>query len=127
MPAAVLDASAILALLQGKPGAALVAPALPTALVGAVNYSEVLGKLVERGSSPAVAARHLSWLGLPVAPFDTELAELAAALVPLTRRRGLSFGDRACLALARQLGLPAFTADRRWAGLDCGVEIRQIR
>ncbi len=85
MPAAVLDASAILAVLHGEPGAALVARALPTAVVGAVNYPEVLAKLIEHGAA------------------------------------------RACLALARRLGLPALTADRRWFRLEAGVDIRLIR
>ena len=35
-----------------------------------------------------------------------------------TRAVGLSLGDRARLAPARQLGLPAVTADRTWERLE---------
>jgi ribonuclease VapC len=44
-----------------------------------------------------------------------------------TRRTGVSLGDRFCLALARELSLPALTADRRWKDLGLGVEIQLIR
>lgn len=40
---------------------------------------------------------------------------------------GLSLGDRACLALAAELGIPALTADQTWAGLDIGVKVELIR
>jgi ribonuclease VapC len=40
---------------------------------------------------------------------------------------GLSFGDRACLALAKSLVAPALTADRSWARLDLGIAIEVIR
>ena len=35
--------------------------------------------------------------------------------------------DRACLALAVRLGVPAVTADRAWAELDVGVEVIAVR
>ena len=44
-----------------------------------------------------------------------------------TRHRGLSFGDRACLALALGIGLPVLTADTKWSDLDLDLEIIQIR
>ena len=59
--------------------------------------------------------------------FDLSQAKVAGDLRWLTRVQGLSLGDRACLALARALGLPAMTADRAWAGLEVGIEIRTIR
>jgi ribonuclease VapC len=45
----------------------------------------------------------------------------------LTRSRGLSLGDRACLALEQQLNLPVFTTDRAWEGLGLRVGIRLVR
>ena len=46
-----------------------------------------------------------------------------------TKRVGLSHGDRACLALAKKMGLPAVTADRAWAEIAdaIGVEVVLIR
>ena len=50
-----------------------------------------------------------------------------ARLRALTRAHGLASGDRACLALARRLGLPALTADRTWAELGLGISVVVIR
>jgi PIN domain nuclease of toxin-antitoxin system len=49
------------------------------------------------------------------------------ALIAETASKGLSLGDRACLALARVRSLPAVTADRSWSGVDVGVQIQLIR
>ena len=43
------------------------------------------------------------------------------------RIRSSCVGDRACLALACRLGLPALTADRAWKGLAVGTEVGAIR
>jgi PIN domain nuclease of toxin-antitoxin system len=59
--------------------------------------------------------------------FDDALAYRAGLLRPATKAAGLSFGDRGCLALAQQLGVPALTADRGWARLSIGIPIRVIR
>lgn len=64
---------------------------------------------------------------LPAVPTAAICAEAAARLRPATRHAGLSLADRACLALARRLGVPAVTADRAWGDLDVGVEVRLIR
>jgi ribonuclease VapC len=50
-----------------------------------------------------------------------------AALRASSRAFGLSLCDRACLALAQSLALPALTADRSWARLDLGIAIEVIR
>jgi ribonuclease VapC len=65
--------------------------------------------------------------GLTVHAFTLEDADVAADLRLLTRQAGLSFGDRACLALGRRLGLPVLTADRAWATLEVGVHIQLLR
>jgi PIN domain nuclease of toxin-antitoxin system len=44
-----------------------------------------------------------------------------------TRGLGLSLADRACLALAIERGAAVLTADRTWAELDLGIEIRLVR
>jgi PIN domain nuclease of toxin-antitoxin system len=38
-----------------------------------------------------------------------------------------SLADRACLALAERLGVPAVTADREWAKADVAAEVQLIR
>jgi PIN domain nuclease of toxin-antitoxin system len=59
--------------------------------------------------------------------FDAEQAIIAASFDSLTRKYGLSLGDRACLALAKSKNLPVLTADKVWKELDLGVKIRLIR
>jgi PIN domain nuclease of toxin-antitoxin system len=125
--AVVLDASALMAALRSEPGGERVAPLLDGGHLSAVNLSEVQAKLVEQGLPPEELAEVTAGLGFVVHAFDEDMARRAAVLRPATRARGLSLGDRACLALAATLGLPAATADRAWAGMEVGVEIRVVR
>ena len=74
-----------------------------------------------------MAVRAAAELGLFVTPLDEPTATRVGALREATRPRGLSLGDRACIALAEKLGLPALTADHAWADLDLGVEVVLIR
>ena len=127
MAETVMDASALLALLNSEPGSSVVAAALPEALISAVNLSEVVGKLADAGlPEPAIGAA-LERLPVETVPFDREQAYAAGFLRPSTADEGLSLGDRACLSLARRLDLPALTADRRWQRVAVGVEVRVIR
>jgi ribonuclease VapC len=53
--------------------------------------------------------------------------ELAVQLWPQTKAFGLSFGDRACLALAIDQKAIALTSGRVWANVQIGVDIQLIR
>jgi ribonuclease VapC len=123
----VLDAPALMAVLREEPGGAAVEAVLDSAAISAVNLSEVQAKLVERGTPADLAWEWLVDLELDVVSFDTAQAKVAADLRSLTRVRGLSFADCACLAVARTLVLPAMTADRAWADLALDIEVRPIR
>ena len=133
VPEVVLDASALLAYLQGEKGAETVSEALMKgSLISAVNWAEVLSKLADKGKVPEVVSSQLRKLGLlgealQVYPLDEGLCEEIAELSPMTRKAGLSLGDRACLALARRTKLPALTADQIWKTLDVGISINLIR
>lgn len=131
MNRAVLDASTLLALLFDEPGADVVAEALTSgSLMTTVNLSDVLTKLEDRGISVDPAISDLTRYGIldasKVVDFAFLLAEEAARLRARTRDMGLSLGDRACLALARTLGMPPVTADSSWAEV-AGVSISLIR
>jgi len=125
----VLDASALLALLLDEPGAGRVTALLDDAAISAVNLSEVVGQYARRGIAVSEIRRMLSLFSIQVIPFDETLAFDAGLLVPKTKSAGLSLGDRACLALALQLGATALTADRSWSRISraIGVEIELIR
>ena len=129
----VLDASALLAFLQREPGQDRVAEAIAQgSAVSTVNFSEVVAKLRDANVPESTIRQSLAGLvarGLEVAPFDEALAIAAGFLRPHTRERGLSLGDRACLALGRARGQPVLTADRGWASLPdtVGVDVRVIR
>jgi PIN domain nuclease of toxin-antitoxin system len=127
MTSAVLDSSAILCILNDEPGAELVDAILDDAIVSTVNYAEVVAKLVERGSTAAQAQSALRSIALTTVDFDIPLARRTGTLRAETRKRGLSLGDRACLALAEREGVPAMTGDRNWVGAVSGIEIRLIR
>ncbi len=127
MAEAVLDASAILALFQAEPGASTVAEALPSVLLSSVNASEAVAKLIRYGTKPEAAVDAVRRLKCPIVAVNDRLGLRAGALYALTAKFGLSLGDRICLALAERERLPVLTADRAWASLDIGVEIRLIR
>lgn len=124
----VLDASALLALLADEPGSERVAKALPFAAMSSVNLAEVVGKLVDRQMPADLARNTIEGLDIDVRPFDLDQAYAAGALRTQTAIHGLSLGDRACLALAQYLSVPALTADTVWQRLNIAdVHIELIR
>lgn len=129
MTRTVLDASALLAWIEDEPGAELVLDVLASgsAVMSAVNWAEVLAKLVDRGVSDQDRRRIRGSIDIEIRPFDEEAAFASASLRQATTRLGLSIGDRACLGLARLEGVPAVTADQAWAKADVDVDIRLIR
>ena len=123
----VLDASALLAMLQDEPGGDVVQELLETAAISSVSWSEVIQKALDRRMEIEGLRHDLEALGLEILPFTAVLAETTAQLRSATRQAGLSLGDRCCLALAAVLGLPAITADRIWPDLGLPIKIRVVR
>lgn len=108
-----LDASAVLAVLFEEAGADTVRVAGPHPAIGAVNAAEVLAKLVRVGMPIAAAVEALESMHLELVPFGIAEAVESARLATV---RGLSLGDRACLATAKLRACPVLTADRHWKG-----------
>jgi PIN domain nuclease of toxin-antitoxin system len=123
----VLDASALLAAMLGEPGAEAVEAHLAESCISSVNLSEVVAKLSERGVPGEAIRESLADLDLDVRDFDAAQAMRAGELRLATRKKGLSLGDRACLALAAELGAVALTTDAAWLGLEHGIAVELAR
>jgi ribonuclease VapC len=124
----VLDTSAALALIYDEPGANKVRAALPGASMSTVNVAELLTVLIRHGIPEPQAIGLLQRLGLKIRDFATDHAIVAARLHTVkAEARRISLGDRACLATAIALGVPAVTADRNWQGLGLPVQVEFIR
>lgn len=125
----VLDASALLVLLHKEAGWQLVAreTAGNDATISAVNYAEVLQKAATHDLRAELVDGALQALGVTVTPFGRLDARLAASF--FRHGSGLSLADRVCLALARSLSSPLYTADRGWQTWadELGVEVQVIR
>ncbi len=124
----VLDASAILAVINGEPGAERLTPGLLSgAVASAVNLAEVHTKLVSRGWRSTESWEDATSPVREVLAFDEEHARIAGDLVAHTRHLGLSLGDRACIALAIALNVPVYTAEKAWKKLKVSVKVHVIR
>lgn len=122
----VLDASALLCLLKREQGHVRVRQVVEGALVSVVNWSEVIAKLSELGASADEIQGALALFPVQLIPFDERLARRAGLLRRETKPLGLSFGDRACLALAMTENKVAVTTDRDWRGV-AGVRTEFVR
>ena len=126
----VLDASALLALIQNEAGTNLVSNAITQgkAIISSVNLSEVIAKLAENGMLELEIVDFQNQLPVEVIYFNSAIALAAGLMRPATRQLGLSLGDRACLATAQTLGnLPVLTADRIWTELSVDFRITVLR
>ncbi len=129
MPSCVVDTSAVFADLHEEVGAAEARRWMRDAVISAINLQEVASKAIDKGVPADVVPSLIEALRFDTRPLDKDLALAAGTMRALTARLGLSPGDRACLVLAKKLGLPAVTADKAWAEVaqDIGVDVVVIR
>ena len=125
----VLDASAVLAVLFGEPGAEMVYDAMNASHISVINLSEVFATLLEGGMTFEDAEELVNPLPFRVRTYREGHAWQTAKLRPLTRHLGLSLGDRACLTCALFARLPILTSDKRMAEANglLDLDIRMIR
>ncbi|MFZ2171110.1 MAG: type II toxin-antitoxin system VapC family toxin [Methylococcaceae bacterium] len=124
-----MDASAVLAFLQDESGSEKVDVVLSEgrAIISAVNYAEVVGKLFEAELPESSVKVVMDNLELQIEALDAKQAWQTGMLRMSTREFGLSLGDRACLALAHIKKLPIITADKQWDKLKTDIKIIQLR
>ena len=129
MTSFVLDASAVLALLLGEPGADRVKAGLDGSVMTTVNMAEVVSHYAKLGVARSDIEALLRPLPIRLAPVDAALSYDAGMLRPITLDGGLSLGDRYCLARAKRGGSPALTVERRWPAIAeaAGVAVEVIR
>ena len=125
----VLDASALLALINNEPGADMVESALNlgATCISVVQVAEVVAVLVRKGFPDEEVRQILDGLMVREVALSGEIALASGLLHRATRPLCLSLGDRICLALADHLQLPAMTSDRAWADPQVGIAIQLIR
>jgi len=124
----VLDASAILAVVQHEPGQEkLTDEVMGNAVASTVNLAEVQSKLVKNGYGTDQAWADALELVTAAEPFTSEQARIAGDLIAKTEKNALSLGDRCCLALAIALKAPVYTTEQTWRNLKVGVPIHVIR
>jgi PIN domain nuclease of toxin-antitoxin system len=124
----ILDASALLALIQEEVGAEVIKPLLKFSVMSAVNVTEALTVLQRANIASVEGITLITDIVPTIIPFDLEQAEQAAKLHPLVQSKALSLADRACIALGIELQLPIYTGDRVWAELQLdGANIKLIR
>jgi ribonuclease VapC len=124
----VMDASALLALMQNEPGSAVVDELIQEqeCIASSVNIAEVGTKLIDKGLAPAQLSRTLRELNVQPIDFDLEQATLCASLRLSTKHVGLSLGDRACLALTQLVKGTAVTGDSAWSDVAEAVGVKML-
>jgi len=124
----ILDASALLALIQEESGAEMIKPLLKFSVMSTVNIAETLSVLQRANITPQEGLVLITDIITTIIPFDLEQAEQVAKLHLLVQYKGLSLADRACIALGIKLQIPIYTADKIWKELKInGADIQLIR
>lgn len=123
----VVDSSVILAIVFKESGAPRAMELINNGICSTVNLTEIMTRCADRGLSPDFADDIVKAYNIAFVDHDEHLARLAARLRSTTRHKGLSLGDRACLALAIRESTTVITTDRAWADLDIGCKIEVIR
>lgn len=114
----IFDASALLVLLNQETGCEIVEKHLPHAIMSTVNIAEVITVLIDLGIPHKTAREMVIEIIKEIVPFELQHAFTSASMKKMTKPYGLSFGDRACLTLAKLKNLPVLTADKIWAKID---------
>jgi PIN domain nuclease of toxin-antitoxin system len=127
----VLDASSVIALINREKGCEIVEKYLEEAIISTVNFAEVISVVnreLFKSEADRIEGLKLITDTLPqIIDFDINQAIISGELDSITKKYGLSLGDRACLALAKYKNIPVLTADKTWSKLNLGIKIKLIR
>jgi PIN domain nuclease of toxin-antitoxin system len=124
----IFDASALICLFAKEEGFEEVKKYLPNAIISAVNISEVYKYCIEKQELDLESVEKLINLsGVEVIDFNHKNAIRAAVMYKDTKKYGLSFADRSCIALSMTTSYPIVTCDRVWSALELDIKIIQVR
>lgn len=127
----VLDASSVIALINREKGCEIVEKYLEDSIISTVNFAEVIAVVnreLFKTEADRIEGLKLITDTLPqIIDFDINQAIISAEFDSITKKYGLSLGDRACLALAKYKSIPVLTADKAWSKLNLGIKIKLIR
>lgn len=118
----VLDAAAVLCLLDDAPGADRIAAVLDTASISSVSVALVAAELTRRGADPQEVAAVLRELHLTVLPFGFEQAVDTGTVGSKASDEGADFERWVWLTAAMKLGATAITGKRHSGGTSTGAE-----
>ncbi len=122
-----------MAVLRDEEGASVAIEAIADgAAISIINWAEVLSKAAVDGDDPKQVAERMQQTEFADADLRIEPVTEAdcieiAKLRPQTTAQGLSLADRACLALAARLKVPALTTDSIWAQAEVPAKVKLIR
>lgn len=123
----VLDASAILAVIQSEPGGEFIVDLKSKPLASTVNIVEARTKLFDKGHNAELVEELMRLVDMIEVDFTSAQSRIASGMRDTTRHAGLSLGDRACLALATEKNAVAMTTDQQWTKVDVKVRVELIR
>ena len=125
----VFDSSVILAAILGEPGGDDVFDRIEDAIVSTVNVAEVYTYAAINGFPTEAIDAFFADTGIAIEPFSLDQAITAGGFAALTRKAGLSLGDRSCLALGAAHEAEVLTADHPWETVadDLGIAITFLR
>lgn len=127
----VLDASSVIALINREKGCEIVEKYLEEAIISTVNFAEVISVVnreLFKSEADRIEGLKLITDTLPqIIDFDVNQAIISGELDSITKKYGLSLGDKASLALAKYKNIPVLTADKTWSKLNLGIKIKLIR
>ncbi len=102
---------------------------LDEAIVSTVNVAEVYTYAAINELPTEAIDAFFADTGIAIISFDAAQAVTAGQLANITRKAGLSLGDRSCLAVAKLRNADVLTADRSWQQIAgaTGLTIRLLR
>ena len=122
---AVLDTSALMALLLGEISMEHASEILKHACVSSVTLCKILSEFHKEGGDAAAMLTQLQKLDLDIRSFDAEQVALSIHVLNSLNGEKVSSGDRAAIALATALNFSVFTKNIVWA--DSSFPIHFVR